>query len=95
MHNNKDYYFSEESELYIYFQSGYWLFSRVKGSLSVVYYAVASVNCVHDVLDFNFYDWEFAEWIEGAGPVKCLTNNQVNLHVFIDVLSHITNKNTK
>jgi len=69
--NNKDFYFSEDTNLYLYFQSGYWLFSRAKGSLSVVYYAVSSVNCVSDVPDFSFYDWEFGQWLGGGGPVQC------------------------
>ena len=76
--NNKDYYYAESSGLFLYFQSGYWLFSRVKGSLSVVYYAVSSENCVSDVPDFSFYDWEFGEWIGGAGQTVC-TQGEVKL----------------
>ena len=73
--NNKDMYYSIDTELYLYYQSGYWLFSKVQGSLHVVNYAVSSVRCVSEISDFFFYDWEFEEWIGGTGPVECLIDD--------------------
>ena len=48
-YNNRDYYYSEESGLYIFYRSGFWLFATQKGSLNVIHYAVSGARLMTSI----------------------------------------------